>query len=89
MGNHQSVFIAAVWLKPYALNPGPIFVAETAIALVAGSMFVMWASELITERGVGNGASLLIFVNIVASLPKALEDTILWLKLAVERLWGV
>ena len=72
----QSVFIAAVWLKPYALNPGPIFVAETAIALVAGSMFVMWASELITERGVGNGASLLIFVNIVASLPKALEDTI-------------
>lgn len=39
-------------------------------------MFVMWASELITERGVGNGASLLIFVNIVASLPKSLGDTI-------------
>lgn len=72
----QSVFIAAIWVRPFALNPGPLFVAETAIALVAGSMFVMWASEVITERGVGNGASLLIFVNIVATLPKALGDTI-------------
>lgn len=72
----QSIFIASIWIGPYALHPGPVFVAETAIALTAGSMFVMWASELITERGVGNGASLLIFVNIVASLPKSLEDTI-------------
>jgi len=72
----QSLFISAVWLQPFALTPGPIFVAETTTALVAGSMFVMWASELITERGVGNGASLLIFVNIVASLPKSLGDTI-------------
>ncbi|WP_414587157.1 preprotein translocase subunit SecY [Scytonema sp. PCC 10023] len=72
----QSVFLAAFWLKPFAVNYGPIFVIETALALVAGSMFVMWASELITEQGVGNGASLLIFVNIVATLPKALGDTI-------------
>jgi len=72
----QSIFIAAVWVKPFALHPGPLFIAETAIALTAGSMFVMWASELITERGVGNGASLLIFVNIVSSLPKTLGQTI-------------
>ncbi|MEB3182623.1 MAG: preprotein translocase subunit SecY [Nostocaceae cyanobacterium] len=72
----QSVFIAAIWLKPFANNYGPFFIAETAIALVAGSMFVMWASELITERGIGNGASLLIFVNIVATLPKSLGQTI-------------
>lgn len=72
----QSSFIAAIWVQPFALNPGPIFVAQTAIALVAGSMFIMWASELITERGVGNGASLLIFVNIVASLPKSVGNTI-------------
>jgi preprotein translocase subunit SecY len=73
----QSVSIAAFWVGPrYALNPGPVFIAETAIALIAGSMFIMWASELITERGVGNGASLLIFINIVASLPKSLGDTI-------------
>jgi preprotein translocase subunit SecY len=72
----QSIAFSALFLQQFALNPGPIFVAETAIALVAGSMFVMWASELITERGLGNGASLLIFVNIVASLPKSLGDTI-------------
>ncbi len=52
----------------------PIFC--TVLALTAGSMFVMWISELITERGIGNGASLLIFVNIVAVLPKTLGDTI-------------
>jgi preprotein translocase subunit SecY len=39
-------------------------------------MFVMWVGELITERGVGNGASLLIFVNIVSSLPRSLGQTI-------------
>ncbi|MEH2061739.1 MAG: preprotein translocase subunit SecY [Nostoc sp.] len=72
----QSTAFSALFIQQFALKPGPIFVAETAIALTAGSMFVMWASELITERGIGNGASLLIFVNIVASLPKALGDTI-------------
>ncbi len=51
-------------------------ISETVLALTAGSMFVMWISELITERGIGNGASLLIFVNIVAVLPKTLGDTI-------------
>jgi preprotein translocase subunit SecY len=72
----QSVAFSALFLQQFALNPGLVFAAETAIALTAGSMFVMWASELITERGIGNGASLLIFVNIVASLPKSLGDTI-------------
>ena len=51
-------------------------VGETVLALTAGSMFVMWISELITEKGIGNGASLLIFVNIVAVLPKTLGNTI-------------
>lgn len=72
----QSTAFSALFLQQFALDPGPLFVAETAIALTAGSMFVMWASEVITERGIGNGASLLIFVNIVASLPKSLGDTI-------------
>jgi preprotein translocase subunit SecY len=51
-------------------------VGGTVLALTAGSMFVMWISEIITERGIGNGASLLIFVNIVAVLPKTLATTI-------------
>jgi preprotein translocase subunit SecY len=65
----------SLWLKNYANDPSPLFVATSAIALVAGSMFIMWISELITEKGIGNGASLLIFINIVAVFPKSLIDT--------------
>jgi preprotein translocase subunit SecY len=72
----QSAGITIGLLSPHALNPGVGFVLETVLALTAGSMFVMWISELITERGIGNGASLLIFVNIVAVLPRTLGDTI-------------
>ena len=72
----QSAGITIGLLRPYALDSGPAFIAETTLALTAGSMFVMWLSEVITERGIGNGASLLIFVNIVASLPITLGNTI-------------
>jgi preprotein translocase subunit SecY len=72
----QSFGITIGLLRPYAVNDGPLFVIETVLALTAGSMFVMWISELITERGIGNGASLLIFVNIVAVLPVTLGNTI-------------
>lgn len=72
----QSVGITVGLLRPYATDAGPAFVVETALAITAGSMFVMWLSELITERGIGNGASLLIFVNIVAVLPRTLGQTI-------------
>lgn len=71
-----SVGIPLKVLQPYATTPGAVFVLQTALALTAGSMFVMWVSELITERGIGNGASLLIFVNIVATLPQSLSKTI-------------
>lgn len=66
----------ALWVNTFATNPGPLFMVQTVLALAAGSMFVMWVGELITERGLGNGASLLIFVNIVATLPRSLADTI-------------
>jgi len=72
----QSSGITFGLLRPYATTPGIWFIVETVLALTAGSMFVMWVSELITERGIGNGASLLIFVNIVAVLPKTLGNTI-------------
>jgi preprotein translocase subunit SecY len=70
----QSIGIA-LWLRGYSTDQSPLFVATSAIALTAGSMFIMWISELITERGIGNGASLLIFINIVAVFPKSLADT--------------
>ncbi|EAW38756.1 MULTISPECIES: preprotein translocase subunit SecY [Lyngbya] len=71
----QSIGLA-LWVSPFAESPGPLFMAEVVLALSAGAMFVMWVSELITERGIGNGASLLIFVNIVAVLPRSLGNTI-------------
>jgi len=72
----QSIGLTVGLLRPYAPTYGPIFIVQTSLALTAGSLFVMWISELITERGIGNGASLLIFVNIVATLPKTLGNTI-------------
>jgi preprotein translocase subunit SecY len=71
----QSVGIA-ILVSRYADSSGPIFIVQTVLALTAGSMFVMWVGELITERGVGNGASLLIFVSIVSTLPNSLGQTI-------------
>ncbi|BAQ60330.1 preprotein translocase secY subunit [Geminocystis sp. NIES-3708] len=72
----QSTGITIGLLRPYAIDNTPWFVIQTVLAITAGSMFVMWVSELITERGLGNGASLLIFVNIVAVLPQTLANTI-------------
>lgn len=72
----QSTGLTVGLLRPYANDYGLWFVVETVLALTAGSIFVMWVSELITEKGIGNGASLLIFVNIVAVLPKTLGNTI-------------
>jgi preprotein translocase subunit SecY len=72
----QSFGITIQILKPYAIDQSFTFVLETTLALTAGSVFVMWISELITEKGLGNGASLLIFVNIVAVLPRTLGNTI-------------
>ncbi|MBD1830755.1 preprotein translocase subunit SecY [Microcoleus sp. Pol14C2] len=70
----QSIGIG-IWVSPFAQSPSPLFIAQTALALTAGSMFVMWISEVVTERGIGNGASLLIFINIVSVLPRSLGQT--------------
>lgn len=59
------------------LNPGWDFRLLTIITLTTGTAFLMWLGEQITERGVGNGISLLIFVGIVANMPSALYNTIL------------
>ncbi len=72
----QSIGVS-VWVSPFAIgNLNLWFYVQTTIALVAGSMFVMWLGELITERGIGNGASLLIFVNIVSTLPRSIGQTL-------------
>jgi len=55
---------------------GPGFVVTAAITLVTGTMFLMWLGEQITERGIGNGISILIFAGIVAGLPAAIGGTL-------------
>jgi preprotein translocase subunit SecY len=55
-------------------NPGVGFVLMTMLTLTTGSVFIMWLGEQITERGVGNGMSLLIFAGIVVGLPRAVAD---------------
>ena len=73
----QSVVFALI-LKQYATEglSEVVFVIQTALALVTGAMVVMWISEVITERGIGQGASLVIFLNIVATLPSTLGNAI-------------
>ncbi|MDZ4811005.1 MAG: preprotein translocase subunit SecY [Pseudomonadota bacterium] len=58
------------------VNPGMGFIVSCVVGLTAGTLFLMWLGEQITERGVGNGISLIIFAGIVAGLPSALIQTL-------------
>ncbi|OGP52818.1 MAG: preprotein translocase subunit SecY [Deltaproteobacteria bacterium RBG_13_52_11] len=76
-------FGIAMWMEaqhgmegaPIALHPGWSFRLMTTITLAAGTSFLMWLGEQITERGIGNGISLIIFAGIVASMPAAIVQT--------------
>jgi preprotein translocase subunit SecY len=61
---------------PVVYAPGMGFVLTAVVALTAGTMFLMWLGEQVTERGVGNGVSLIIFAGIVAGLPGAVLGTL-------------
>jgi preprotein translocase subunit SecY len=70
----QSVGVS-FWVRPYVFNWDIQFVIEMTLALTTGSMLVMWISEQITEKGIGNGASMLIFINIISGLPKLIQKS--------------
>ena len=57
-----------------AFDPGLLFKFTTVIGLVAGTIFLMWLGEQITERGIGNGISIIIFASIVSGLPQAIGE---------------
>ncbi|MDD3448040.1 MAG: preprotein translocase subunit SecY [Gammaproteobacteria bacterium] len=61
---------------PVVIDPGFAFRFTAVITLVTGTMFLMWLGEQITERGIGNGISLIIFAGIVAGLPAAIGGTV-------------
>ena len=82
LGVFQSVGIAIALQGQTAggenvvVNQGIGFVVIATVALVTGTMFLMWLGEQITERGLGNGISLIIFAGIVAGLPRAVAGTL-------------
>ena len=69
----------------FVINPGVAFVLMTMLTLTTGSVFIMWLGEQITERGIGNGMSLLIFAGIVVGLPRGVADLI---AKAQSQAWG-
>lgn len=58
----------------FVLNPGWAFIAMTVLTLTTGTIFIMWLGEQISDRGVGNGMSLIIFAGIVVGLPRAMSE---------------
>ena len=58
----------------FVTNPGFGFIVMTILSLTTGSAFIMWLGEQITERGIGNGMSLIIFTGIVVGLPRAIQQ---------------
>ena len=71
----QSIGIS-LWIKPYVFYWNIHFVADIIISLTTGSLIILWFSEIITEKGIGNGASLLIFQNIVSGIPQAIKNSL-------------
>jgi preprotein translocase subunit SecY len=77
LGALQSIGIAAILTRQgLVLNPGVGFVLMTVITLTTGTAFIMWLGEQITDRGIGNGMSLLIFTGIVAGLPRGVAELV-------------
>jgi preprotein translocase subunit SecY len=76
LGALQSIGIAAILTRQpgLVLNPGVGFTLMTILTLTTGTAFIMWLGEQITDRGIGNGMSLLIFAGIVAGLPRGVLD---------------
>ncbi|NQU17349.1 MAG: preprotein translocase subunit SecY [Candidatus Saganbacteria bacterium] len=71
-------FGMAFWMRNVLLDgfSFPLFVFLTIVSLTAGSTLVMWLGELITERGLGNGASMIIFIGIISRIPSYIGNTI-------------
>lgn len=73
----QAVGIAiALERQGVVINPGVGFIVLAVVTLVTGTMFLMWLGEQVTERGIGNGISMIIFAGIVAGLPQAVGHTL-------------
>ncbi len=70
----------------FVLNPGIGFILMTMLTLTTGTTFIMWLGEQISERGIGNGMSLIIFTGIVVGLPRAIAE--IYTNVFVTRQWS-
>ncbi len=68
--------VTALQNQGVVINPGSSFVLTAAVTLVTGTMFLMWLGEQITERGIGNGISMIILSSIISGLPAAIGGTL-------------
>lgn len=66
----------AKFMASSSISAGPMYYLTVTVTLVAGTMFLMWLGEQITERGIGNGISMIIFAGIVANLPSSIVNTL-------------
>lgn len=77
LASAQSVGAAVAFQNQgVVISPGPNFVFTAAVTLVTGTVFLMWLGEQITERGIGNGISMIILSSIIAGLPSAIGGTL-------------
>lgn len=77
LATFQAIGIAiALQSQNVVIEPGTAFLITAAVTLVTGTMFLMWLGEQVTERGIGNGISIIIFTGIVAGLPSAIGGTL-------------
>jgi preprotein translocase subunit SecY len=74
---------------PVVIHPGWGFKLVTVITLTAGTAFIMWLGEQITERGIGNGISLIIFAGIVANIPSAIGNSFRLLSTGEMKIFGI
>lgn len=91
----QGLFIARflansdqIFGEQVVVNPGLLFYVGTAFTLTAGTIFLMWLGEQITEKGISNGISIIITVNILSQLPSALANVWLYLSPDTDGGWG-
>ncbi len=77
LATFQSIAMsAALQGQGVVIDPGPAFVMTAALTLTTGTVFLMWLGEQITERGIGNGISMIILASILAGLPSAFGGTL-------------
>lgn len=93
LGGFQSFMLAKLLVTIHnpdvVTTPGIGFLINTTLILTASAVFIMWLGELITERGVGNGASLLIFLGIASRLPVMIKNTYEAVQTGQSPVWGV